>query len=29
MGVMHDGVNGFKHAINAIEYLKRSNKIYL
>ncbi len=25
-GVMHDGVNGFKHAIDAIEYLKRNNK---
>ena len=25
-GVMHDGVNGFKHAIDAIEFLKRSNK---
>ena len=27
-GVMHDGVNGFKHAIDAIEYLKRSYKAY-
>ena len=25
-GVMHDGVNGFKHAIDAIEYLKSFNK---